>query len=77
MNLRFNNPPPLMSLQAQNPFGLSPDTSYVGILINSEMIDLDGDGYEVDAFKFDSTQWSDVDFDEHGDNQDGNIVRFL
>ena len=33
-----------MSLQAQNPFGLSPDTSYVGILINSEMIDLDGDG---------------------------------
>ena len=35
---------PVMSLQAQNPFGLSPDTSYVGILINSEMIDLDGDG---------------------------------
>ena len=35
---------PVMSLQAQNPFGLSPDTSYVGILVNSEMIDLDGDG---------------------------------
>jgi hypothetical protein len=35
---------PVMSLQAQNPFGLIPDTSYVGILINSEMIDLDGDG---------------------------------
>jgi hypothetical protein len=35
---------PIMSLQAQNPFGLSPDTSYAGFLINSEMIDLDGDG---------------------------------
>ena len=35
---------PVMSLQAQNPFGLIPDTSFVGILINSEMIDLDGDG---------------------------------
>ena len=35
---------PIMSLQAQNPFGLSPDTSYAGILINSEMVDLDGDG---------------------------------
>jgi hypothetical protein len=35
---------PIMSLQAQNPFGLSPDTSYAGIIINSEMIDLDGDG---------------------------------
>ena len=35
---------PVMSLQAQNPFGLSPDTSYVGIFVNSEMIDLDGDG---------------------------------
>ena len=35
---------PVMSLQAQNPFGLSPDKSYVGILVNSEMIDLDGDG---------------------------------
>ena len=35
---------PIMSLQVQNPFGLSPDTSYAGIIINSEMIDLDGDG---------------------------------
>ncbi|MDG2139236.1 MAG: FG-GAP-like repeat-containing protein [Flavobacteriales bacterium] len=35
---------PIMSLQAQNPFGLSPDTSYLGIIINSEMIDIDGDG---------------------------------
>ena len=33
-----------MSLQAQNPFGLSPDTSYAGIIINSEIVDLDGDG---------------------------------
>tara|TARA_B110000483_G_scaffold225077_1_gene284428 strand:- start:171 stop:830 length:660 start_codon:yes stop_codon:yes gene_type:complete len=40
---------PIMSLQAQNPFGLSPDTSYAGILINSEMIDLDGDG-DLDIF---------------------------
>ena len=35
---------PIMSLQAQNPFGLSPDTSYAGIIINSEIVDLDGDG---------------------------------
>ena len=34
----------IMSLQAQNPFGLSPDTSYAGIIINSEIVDLDGDG---------------------------------
>jgi hypothetical protein len=40
---------PIMSLQAQNPFGLSPDTSYAGILINSEMIDLDDDG-DLDIF---------------------------
>ena len=35
---------PIMSLQTQNPFGLSPDTSFVGDVVNSEMIDLDGDG---------------------------------
>ena len=40
---------PIMSLQAQNPFGLSPDTSYAGFIINSEMIDLDGDG-DLDIF---------------------------
>tara|TARA_B100001741_G_scaffold154289_1_gene127406 strand:+ start:63 stop:1550 length:1488 start_codon:yes stop_codon:yes gene_type:complete len=34
----------IMSLQAQNPFGLSPDTSYAGIIIHSELADLDGDG---------------------------------
>ena len=34
----------IMSLQAQNPFGLSPDTSYAGIIINSEIVDLDGYG---------------------------------
>ena len=27
----------IMSLQAQNPFGLSPDTSYAGIIIHSEL----------------------------------------
>ena len=29
----------IMSLQAQNPFGLSPDTSYAGIIIHSELAD--------------------------------------
>ena len=35
---------PMLSFQTTNPFGLTPDTSYAGIIINSEMIDLDGDG---------------------------------
>ena len=35
--------------------------------------DADGDGWadEIDAFKDEPTQWSDVDFDEHGDNLEG------
>ena len=35
---------PMLSFQTTNPFGLTPDTSYAGIIINSEMVDLDGDG---------------------------------
>ena len=37
---------PVMSLQVQNPFGLSSSsgTSFAGFIINTEMIDLDGDG---------------------------------
>lgn len=36
--------------------------------------DSDGDGFtdDVDAFPFDSTQWSDVDGDGYGDNPEGN-----
>ena len=41
--------------------------------------DSDGDGWadEYDAFRYDATQWSDVDFDGYGDNQEGKNPDFF
>ena len=62
----------LMTLAAQTP------TDTLQSAENEEPLavfdDSDGDGFtdEVDAFPFDSTQWSDVDGDGYGDNPEGN-----
>ena len=62
----------LMTLVAQTP------TDTLQSAENKEPLavydDSDGDGFtdDVDAFPFDSTQWSDVDGDGYGDNPEGN-----